>query len=549
MSRAIARWLPLASLVMAASAQAQVAPPSKPADKPADKPAPTRGRIARGEVVKLEHQEVYVSLGQKHGVTDGARLRLKRPVRLRHPITRAQVNDWVPIGAATVTQAGTELSRAILGELAGEVKVGDLAEVLVEPSQTELPVEPVPVPGPSGSAPPADPNTLEVLQVFASQRGQPLEARIASWERFLSTRADSPYAARLREEVETLRRLRDELTSGLDERTGIVELQVQVRHDARKDAPAGIALPVVFVLENPEQVASAFLHFRARGARTFQSVLLTREHERYLRGQIPGELMRAPGVEYFIEASAPDGQSGLALGSPDDPVTVAVEAPPLVARFDAVPGRSRVRLLAEYLDFASLDQRPGDRTDRLFSASIDFTYRLAGAVEALGVGYGVLSGRGGYADAQWDETLPAPRSGYRYGYADIEFSLGDKPQLTLATRLIAGVSTTGFGLGIEGRLRLGAYDATSLELVARSIEDLGFLSEVRFNTPLTARLALGLSVGASDLPLQDSLGAKLGTELQWQGPRNLSLLLRASWQGRNTQHGGLGGGAGLGVSW
>lgn len=543
MSRILARTLSLAWLILATGAHAQVAPPTKP--------APTRGQIARGAVVKIEQQEVYVSLGQRQGVTDGARLRLKRPVRLRHPITRAMVSDWVPLGAATVTQAGSELSRAVLGELAGAVKVGDLAEVLVEP--TDLPTAPEPpatappIAIPTAPAVPADPATLEVLQVFAAQSGQPLEARIASWERFLSTHAGSPYAARLREEVEALRRLRDELSSGLDERAE--QLVTTVRHQARDAAPAGVALPLVFVLERPEQVASAFLHYRARGARTFHSLLLTREHDRYLRGQIPAELLRPPGLDYFVEVSAPSGRSGLALGSPDEPIQVAVESPPLIDRFGAVPGRSRVRLAAEYLDFASLDQRPGDRTDRLFSASIDFTYRLAGAIEALGVGYGVLSGRGGFADATWDAEAPAPRSGFRYGYADLELSLGAAVPLTAAMRLIAGVGREGFGLGAEARLRLGALDAANLELVARTIEELGFLSEVRFGAPLGARLGLGLSVAATDLPLQENTGVKLGTELQWQGPRNLSLLLRASWQGRNTHHGGLGGGAGLGVSW
>ena len=42
---------------------------------------------------------------------------------------------------------------------------------------------------------------------------------------------------------------------------------------------------------------------------------------------------------------------------------------------------------------------------------------------------------------------------------------------------------------------------------------------------------------------------RLATELEWIGFSNVSVILRGSWQGRDIDHGGLGGGAGLGVYW
>ena len=68
--------------------------------------------IVRGAIVKIEAQEIYVNIGVDRGVTGGASVRIKRPVALRHPVTRAPIQDWIPIGSASVTQAGAVMSRA-----------------------------------------------------------------------------------------------------------------------------------------------------------------------------------------------------------------------------------------------------------------------------------------------------------------------------------------------------------------------------------------------------------------------------------------------------
>ena len=92
--------------------------------------------------------------------------------------------------------------------------------------------------------------TAEVLGVFAAQAGQPIEARIASWERYLSTRSGSPFAAAIRRDLDQLHTLRDELRPRDSRRPE--------RHDRRRrsqraeDARSpATQIPVVFVLEQP----------------------------------------------------------------------------------------------------------------------------------------------------------------------------------------------------------------------------------------------------------------------------------------------------------
>lgn len=504
--------------------------------------------IVQGNVVKVEQQEIYVSLGARQGVATGAAVRLKRPIKLKHPVTRAIVEDWVPIGSATITQAGGALSRAVVGDLIAAIKVGDVVEVLIDRPDRPTAPEPAPAVPPSPAAPEVDPAAVEVLGLFAAQTGQPVEARIAGWERYLSMRAGSPYADAIRTEVDTLRDLRDQMrptttSSGAD-------VVTTADHNSAKTARAGADVPLVFVLEHPERVASAFLHYRARGSRTFHSLLLAREHDIYLRGVIPARFVAPPGIDYFVEVSTPSGRSGLALGSPTNPVALEVAAPPLTDQFGAAPGMSSVKIAADYLDFATFDKRSGDRTDRMVTANVDFIYRLRSWVQSIGVGYGVYSGTGGFAKREWTTMDPAPRAGFQYGYADIEVGgHADTLALSVGTKVIAGVGREGFGMGVEGRFRIGDRDGTNLLFAARTVEQVGFLTDIRFGARPAPKLLVGIGVGATNQPNQGDVGVKLATELEWIGFSTVSIILRGSWQGRDIDHGGIGGGGGLGFYW
>jgi hypothetical protein len=302
----------------------------------------------------------------------------------------------------------------------------------------------------------------------------------------------------------------------------------------------------VFVLARPEQVASAYLHFRSGSRRTYQRTLLAREHEIYLRGTVPAEVVRAPGVEYFVEISTPRGDAGLALGSPETPVRVAVKPPPFTQRFGDQAGRTTVRVAGEHLDFATFDHRRGSRTDRMTIGTIDVSYELGTAVQRVGVGAGAIIGSGGYSDAVWQMGTVLPRAGFNYGRADVELG---RPTLAVGISGIAGVGKEGLSLGIEGRMRVGALRSTNLQLLAQSLPELGWFADTRLGARPARDFLLGISVGATDQPNNGDVGAKLGTELEWLGIPGAILRVRASWQGRSVAHGGIGGGAAVELTW
>jgi hypothetical protein len=202
-----------------------------------------------------------------------------------------------------------------------------------------------------------------------------------------------------------------------------------------------------------------------------------------------------------------------------------------------------------YLDFATFDKRTGDHTDRLLQANIDFIYKLDSIVESLGVGYGVYVGAGG-RNAAWDASNPLPHAGFHYGYADIE--IGGRTEgvhVSGGAALIAGVGKDGFGMGGEGRLRIGERDGANLAFIGRTVEEVGFLTDIRFGARPTKGMLLGISVGATNQPNRGDVGVKLGTDIEVIAIDNMSIILRGSWQGRSTHHGGIGGGGGLGFYW
>ncbi len=508
--------------------------------------------VAPGVVVKVDAGEIYVNLGSNKGVADGAALRLKRPIVLRHPVTRAPVRDWLPLGSATITSAGGTLAMAVLDDvLHAQVRVGDLVEVYVEREESRpAPAAPAPAPPPDaqGPLPAIDADTASVLQVWAAQSGQSLDRRVAAWEGWLATHADSALAAGVRDDLEVLRAQREAATPRRPTAGGAT---AALGHIAPTRAQIGDDIPLVFVMEDPGRVVTASLHYRVAGARTYRRLLLGREHDLYLRGTIPAAVVAAPGVEYFVEATLATGASGAAAGTPDQPLKVTVAPPPLIDRFVGTRNRTRMSIMASYLDFGNLDDRPGDRTDRFYLGEVDVLFRIGDVLWGVRAGYGSYGGRGGLANQVWTEPAPAPEVGFQYGYAEAEVRAPSAkgPPLGAAARLYAGVGNEGFGLGIAGRVRIGDADLTNLSASVSTIDQVGFFSDLRLEAWPDRRLPVGISVGVTDQPGTGDLGVRLAADLGWRARSWIQPTVRLSWQGRTAVHSGLGGGLGLVFDW
>lgn len=499
--------------------------------------------IQRGYVVWIEADEVYVDIGAVTGVAVGDPMRVARPISLRHPVSGKRVTDELPVGTLAVARVGDAMSMAPLAPgLAGAVAVGDVVEVLIadrDPAPAAPPPEPAPPAPPPEPLQEADPQTRAVLAAWERTAGQPIDARIAVWERFLDDQPDSPYAAAVRGQLETLHGLRaaypPDAAAGGPRIAGI-------EHAAPRFATYGEPLGLAFALRRPEALVAAWIHFRRLGDETYRRADLARDGDGYLRVSLPGDAVLDPGLEYFVEAAPDTGVVGAAVGTASAPIAVDVSPPPVPELFVDRRLRSRVSVRTSYLDFGTFDDRAGDHRDRFWVFEADFLLRLRTHLYAVRSGFGVINGRGGFGD----DTAPES-AGFNYGYTELE--LRANAPLSLATRLIAGLGKDGLGLGVEARLRAGREDATNLSFAISSLEEVGFLSEIRMQWAVVPELPVGLGVAVTDRPTRGDLGVVLAADVGWGGWRGLQPTLRLSYQGRNLDHAGVGAGLGMVFDW
>lgn len=509
--------------------------------------------IERGFILRIEDREIYFNIGKDRGVSQGARLRIKRPIKLKHPVTGQMIADWLPVGSATVTAVAESLSMAVLDpDLLAAVAVGDVIESLVL-TDVPLPVpelaEPEAQPGapeaqPGEPLPAPDAATQAVLAVWRATTGRALEVRIGAWEDFLTRNPDSPYAAVVSEDVEVLRQHRDKLRPAelaLDE-----ALSGGLSHDAPTRARPNEPVDLLFLIDLPD-LAAAWLHYRVRGTSSYSKGMLRRDGNEYVRGRVPASAVQGPGLEYFVEIVTQRGAVGAAVGSPDDPVVIAVPSPPLTSVFSQRQNRSRVSLTTTYLDFATFDGRAGDHTDVFYMAEADFLYRLRGILYGIRTGFGVLSGTGGFTNVAYETPADRPKAGFNYGFAELELRGGYRT--AFLARLVAGVGREGFGLGSEGRFRLGDEDGTNLSLGVSSLAQIGFLTEMRMQWDAMPGIPLGLAVALTDQPSRGDLGVRLTTDIGYRALPWMHPTLRISYQARTVVHSGIGAGLGLVFDW
>ncbi len=496
--------------------------------------------IPRGVIVSLEEQEAFFPLPPDLGIVADQRVRIRHPIRLKHPVTGAWVLDELPVGEATVTMVGTQLVMVRLTpDLRAQVVMGDVIEVLV-PGAAPKPTTPLKVRS-QEPLPTSDPDTQAVLSTWHRTSGQRLDTRIAAWREFLVAHPESKYSKQIQADIAMLEemRIRQPQDVVFDE-PYLPGVEHETAEVVDADTPVGLA----FALSEPDSIVAAWLHYRRVGDPSFHRAGMQKDGDGYLRATIAGSEVLAPGLEYFVEVANTQGRSGSAIGNPDTPRHIAVRSKSLEA-IRETRNRSRVSMIATFLDYSTFDTRGegDDYTDRFALFETDFLFRLRRPwLYGIRVGMGVLNGEGGFKD-QPDQQ----RAGFQYGYTEFEFRT--KPTRAYLARLIAGLGRDGLGFGAEGRVRFGEEEASNLSFALSSLEDVGFLSEVRMQWAAMQNLPLGLAVGVTDQPNNGDLGVRLSADLGYRALSWFQPTVRISYQGRSVRHSGLGVGLGMVFDW
>jgi hypothetical protein len=513
--------------------------------------------IQRGYIVRIEAGEIYFDIGKASGVTVGAPIRFKRPVTLKHPVSGKDIVDELPLGELAVLSVGETLSMTgPLANLPEGVQVGDIVEVYVvreEPKPKPVVVAPKPKPTepvkpqPEEPLPRIDDQTARVLDQWSRSTGRPVAEQIAGWEAFLSENPKSPFVAAINEDLTRLRAFKERLGAYEVETTATEPRVTGLEHNARTHAGYHERIALAFATVDGSAIRAAWLHFRKRGSETFRKAELRRDGDSYLRGEIAAEDVADPGIEYFVEVATAQGLVGSAIGSPDAPIQVPVDAPRSTEIFKETRRRSRISIRSTFLDYATFDTRSGNHQDSFLLVEADFLYRLYTRLYGVRVGFGSLVGRGGQTDP--DPVIGSPRTGFNYGYWETEFRTAG--MMAFLLRLVAGLGHDGLGFGIEGRARLGPETGTNLTFALSSLENIGFLSELHLQWAVFPLFPLGLGVALTNQPLGDDgdLGVRFSADIGVRTWKWFSPTVRVSYQGRTVNHSGVGGGVGLVFDW
>ncbi len=569
--------------------------------------------VAEPVVLAVNGQDIYVDLGAKDGVGAGSELELLHVIVAKDPRNGATLRDRFALGTITVAKSGNAVSIAHADpELAKRVAAGDHVRLVsakrafVDPWAEQVAaskgqVVPPPV-ATTPTGPPVDHFAL-TREAWQDTLGQEPGKRIERWQALLAQDPQTPYRRAIEVEMASLRdqqKQRDDIlararsTSSADRAPRIAQLTEQLDRSALSPAMPyerggelmvasidravpGRAIQLAFLARHPGSIRSAFLFARASGDAGYKRSELVRDGDAYLRGTIDGALVRGERVDWYVEvASADDQDDGGAepvIGTQVDPRTIVIDR--VVAEAPIEPNRTHIDGHVDYVDF---DGKFGKGFDQYYQAELDFTYRFLTPVYAVRLGFGTLSGTGGPKDIIDADTsnmclddagsYQCERMTFSYVYSEVEFRV--RPNVAIMVRPQAGILTTDTmadgdagrcttsdvngceflsGFGARGRLRLGNEDGTNLVLGAAFTSRVGTLLEAAYHWLPNKVVPVQITVQVTDQPVVEDFGVRLVADV---GLRKVSWFYpsaRVSYQARDIDHSGFGGGFALNFDW
>jgi hypothetical protein len=548
------------------------APPSR------ERVASARGALSSdviGTVLGIDEEDIVLDLGSSKGAASGKVVELWRPFKLRHPVTGQTLTDRFRIGALRLVQVQKTLTLARPeGSLAREPAAGDIV-VMERPSprssgpsagapgesdsRASASTRPAEMVGgqPSASAA-TDGNSLdaegrELCAIFESLQGQPITKRISRYEQYLQTHPSGAYARVLAEEADALRQLLAKRTDGTSRASAAPMRFVTFVPPswALANEPLTIGVEVT-------KATGAVLHVRHAGEIAYQSHPMRAAGARYYRATVDPEQMRAPEVQYFIEAVDADGTAAPAIGTADAPFKLQVHEPPR-----PLPPARPAATVAILTDYADYNRLRGN--DYAWQTEGHFGLRYADTgVRAIRSGFGVYRGVGGSV-LELDSLGRQPRKvGLTYGYLEGEFA--PSRIVGLIGRLAFGLTDDGVNGGGQFFVRLGNDRLTNLLLGGEILGGIGTrgIAELQWNTlprvPIVLRTEItnqpaGTSPTRSTPPPhtvamdRGDIGARAMVQVGYRIVPELTVAVRASYEGRTIQHAGPGAGAGVTYSW
>jgi hypothetical protein len=532
-------------------------------------------RAVEGHVVQLDKADIVIDLARPQGAKDGAIVELWRPIKLKHPITGAELSDQFLLGRLRLTQVRGALSFARpQGVLAREPRPGDVvilrlaaapdsgkeatspvlppaAQVQADPGAVGAVTPPAPVVthGPPAASAVTDPEANEVLALLAAVKGKGVRPRVLAYEAHVRKFPNGRYAAVLWEESQKLRQL-----LLLEAKTAGIKPVLRT-FAAPEEGRAGV--PITFGIELGE-ASGAVLHARSPTEVSYTSLPMQAAGDGYYTAPLPAERIKTPSVEYFIEATTPNGEAVAVVGEAQAPQRLkVVEAP------RPTPPPLHASIANVSTDYANWNL--GHTNDIVWQTEGFVGIRLRDeGIRALRTGFGVYRGRGGSLDDLDNRKLDGRTVGLTYGYLEGEY--GITHFTGLIGRAVVGLQKSGVSGGMQLHLRLGNDQATNLTLGGEVLGTIGLRGITQLelatfpNVPIVLRTevtnqpagtsAHGREEGeAGDSNGRGDVGARAIAQVGYRFLPALVVSVRGSYQGRTINHAGPGVGGGITFLW
>jgi hypothetical protein len=521
-------------------------------------------------ILHIDGDEIVIDAGRAR-VESAHELIVYRAIEVRHPITRKLLRDRFVIGSLQVVQPGEALSvTKASGAPAHPFAVGDVVELrappptaagepvaaTLAPDASSAPAQAAATDLPAG-APGSSTATLtaerELLSYWYASLAQDPERRARLYLAYLQRNPSSPYKDFVAGEIRYLRELDAKLMQ---------QSRTAQAAPARPTRAATVDMLAVTGAQADRELQLAarvrpgpgfrglVLHARPledAGYRSFTMQLDARGHARV---RIPRELLRAPGLAYFIDAVDSAGQSGAVIADAEHPKLVVVRGPRPTPKH--VERATRARFSSELASFDSTNAR-----DYFWVNEGDFLYRVRhGALYGVRLGYGHFRGEGGTVqELDVDKLQPQP-AGFSYGFFEAEFALHRllgaalRGTLGLGRPEQAGSQRDGITGGFQVRARIGEADGTRLVLAGELMPEIGQRAFIGLAWEAIARVPMSTEIVVTDQPVNsDELAVRLIYEIGYRFSDRVSVALRPSYQLRTIRHAGPGIGVAATFDW
>jgi hypothetical protein len=563
---------------------------------------PASAAELQGYVLELIGNQFLLDLGADGGAKKGEVVELWRAVKVRHPVTGQQVTERFQLGRLRLVHVRPAMSVArIEGTLSDPPQVGDIVilrtagpaltpspapgsthPILPQPSQPvarpSRPAPPAETPSASFAAPDAAPPAeravaqqavsqgtiaaAEVSALFDSLKGTDLYTRARAYEEYARKHQGTPLSRVLWEEALQLRQLLLLASRGKPHEQGL-----QVRSFSAPPSVVEGQVPSLAVqILGPAR--GAILFTRNKSEAGYVSRPMRAAGSGYFRGDIPIHQLRAPGIEYFIEAVGPDGRGQAVVGADAHPLSIQVQRRP-VPRAENL--EASLSVLSDYADWNRLR---GDDWVWQTEGSVGVRITDVG-LRAVRSGFGVYRGRGGSVD-ELDNLGISRRVGLTYGYLESEFGLSSFTGLI--ARGVIGLRETGVTGGAQAFVRLGNDKSTNLLLGGEVLGGVGLRGITELNTSLAQlipnvsvleRVPVVLRTEVTNQPAGEEpksidtatpgsnqtsqaraeVGARGILQIGYRVVPSFMIAVRGSYQGRSVRHSGPGAGAAVSYQW